>query len=78
MLAVAKTLDPSGVQSQIPPIVLLVNDICAHFKCVVQEISTLDMDNALGQLCVDGALKPEHKHLEGKGLTHILHLPRSF
>ena len=33
------------------------------------------MDDALGELCVTGILKPEHKHLEDKGLTHIPHLP---
>ena len=76
--AISESLDPHGAQSQIPPKVLLINDIRAHFKCTIQEIGTLDMDNALGQLCVDGALKPEHKHLERKGLTHIPHLPRNF
>ena len=77
-LVVAKILVPSGAQSQIPPKVLLVNDICTHFKCVIQEICTLEMDDALGQLCVNGVLKPEHKHLETKGLTHIPHMPQEF
>ena len=36
------------------------------------------MDNALGELCVDGTLKLKHKNLEAKGLTHIPHLPRNF
>ena len=36
------------------------------------------MDDALGQLCVNGVLKPEHQHLETKGLTHIPHMPREF
>ena len=36
------------------------------------------MDSALGEICVDGTLKPEHKHLEEKGLTHIPHLQRNF
>lgn len=75
---IAKSLDSHGVQSQIPPKVLLINDIRTHFKCTVQEIGTLDMDNALDELCVDGTLKPEFKHLETKGLTHILHFPRNF
>jgi len=44
----------------------------------VQEIGTLDMDSTLADLCMDGTLKPEFKHLETKGLTHIPHLPRSF
>src|SRR4029434_11259044 len=67
-----------GAQSQIPPKVLLINDIRTHFLCTVQEIGTLDMDTVFAELCVDGALKPEYKHLETKGLTHIPHMPRNF
>ena len=76
--AIAESLDPNGAQLKIPPKVLLINDIHTHFKCVVQEIGTLEMDSALGKMCVDGTLKPEHKHLEEKGLTHISHLQRNF
>ena len=36
------------------------------------------MDNVLAEMCVDGVLKPEHKHLETKGLTHIPHLLQNF
>ena len=75
---IAELLDPNGAQLQIPPKVLLINDIRTHFKCVVQEIGTLEMDSALGEMCVDGTLKLEHKYLEVKGLTHIPHLPRNF
>ena len=46
--AIAESLDPSGAQSQIPPKVLLINDIRTHFKCVIQEIGNLQMDDALG------------------------------
>ena len=67
---VIESLNPNEAQSQIPPKVLLINDICTYFKCIVQEIGTLEMDSALGEMCVDGSLKPEHKHLEVKGLTH--------
>ena len=75
-LTITKTLDPSGAQSQNPPKVLLVNDICTHFKCAIQEIGTLQMGDSLGQLCVDETLKPEHQHLEAKGLTHSPYVPR--
>ena len=77
-LAIVKTLDPSGVQSQIPPKVLLINDICTHFKCVILDIGTLEMDYAIEKLCVNGVLKPKHQHLETKGLTHIPHMPCEF
>ena len=73
--AIAKSLDPHGAQSQIPPKVLLINEIITHFKCTIQKIGTLEMDNALVEMCVDGVLKLEHKHLKTKGLTHILDLP---
>ena len=36
------------------------------------------MDDALGELCVNGILKLKHKHSEDKGLTHIPHMPRGF
>ena len=34
--AIAESLDPHGAQSQIPPKVLLINDIHAHFKYTIQ------------------------------------------
>ena len=55
---VAESLNPHRAQSQIPPKVLLINDICTHFKCTIQELGTLEMDNALEEICVDGSLKP--------------------
>ena len=44
---VAKTLDLSGAQSQIPSKVLLIDDICLHFKCAIQDIGILEMDETL-------------------------------
>ena len=76
--AIAEALDPQGAQSQIPPKVLLINDIRTHFNCSIQEIGTLEMQNALAKLSSNGTLKPEHKHLERKGLTHIPLMPRNF
>lgn len=76
--SVVKSLDTQEAQSQIPPKVLLINDIHTHFKCTMHEIGTLEMDSALAEMCVDGSLKLEHRHLETKGLTHILYLPKNF
>ena len=75
---ITESLDSNGAQSQILPKLLLINDIHTHFKCVEKEIGTLAMDSVLGEICIDGALKPKHKHLEVKSLTHILHLLRNF
>ena len=60
VLAIAEALDSQGAQSQIPPKVLLINDIRTHFKCSIQEIGTLEMQNALAELSSNGTLKPEH------------------
>ena len=57
------------MESQIPPKVFLINDIQTQFKCVIQEIGTLEMDDSLDKLGVNGVLKLEHQHLETKGLT---------
>ena len=74
-LVIAETLDLRGAQSQIPPKVLLINDIHSHVKFSIQDIITLEMDEALEKLCVNGVLKPKHQHLQTKCLTHILHMP---
>ena len=75
---IAKILDPARVQSQILHKVLLVHDIHSFYHCSIQDLRTLEMNELFDKLCVDGILKPKHKHLEDKGLTHIPHLPRNF
>ena len=59
-LTIAKELDPTRAQSQIPPKVLLINDIFLHFHCSIRDIGTLEIDEALEKLCVNGALKLKH------------------
>ena len=61
---IVESLDPFGAQLKIPPKVLLTNDITTHFRCTIQEMGTLKMDNALVEMCVDGVLKSKFKHLE--------------
>lgn len=75
---IAKNLELSGVLLQIIPKVLLINEIHSHFKCAIQDIGTLEMDECLKELCIDGILKPEHQHLKAKGLTRIPHMPQNF
>ena len=75
---IVETLDLSRAQSQIPPKVLLINDIRSHFKGSIQDIGTLEMDETLEKLCVNGMLKLEHQHLEAKRLTQIPHMPQDF
>ena len=72
---IIEAFDPSRAQSQIPSNVLLINDIRSHFKHTIQELKTLEIDVAQSDLCVNGVLKLEHKHLEDKGLTHITRFP---
>ena len=40
---VAEALDLSGAQSQIPSKVLLIKNICSHFKGTIQELRTLEI-----------------------------------
>ena len=42
--AIVESLDPNGALSQIPPKVLLMNDIREFFHCSIQELGTLEMD----------------------------------
>ena len=72
---IAKSLEPTRAQSRIPFKVLLMNDIRSNFQCTIQEIGTLEMDEKLNALSVNKVLKPKHKHLEDKGLTHITCMP---
>ena len=57
---ITETLGLSGAQSQIPPKVLLINKMCSHFKCMIQYIFTLKMDEAIEKLSMNGVLKIEH------------------
>ena len=75
---IAEILDLSEAQSQIPSKVLLINDIHSHFHCAIQDTRTLEMDESLNKLCINGVLKLEHQHLEEKGLTHIPHMQGNF
>ena len=76
--AFIESIDPIGAQSKILTKVLLINDIHSHFHCTIQELGTLEMDETLNFLSVDGSLKPKHKHLEDKGLIHLSRMPQRF
>ena len=73
-----EVLDLVGAQFQIQPKVLLVHAIHSFYHCSIQELRNLEMNEASKELCVDGALKPEHQYLETKGLTHISRMPSEF
>ena len=73
--ATIKSTDHAGAQSKIPSKVLLINDIHSHFHCTIQEIGTLEMDETLKALSVDGVLRLKKKHLEDKCLICISHMP---
>ena len=38
---------------------------------MIHEIGTLEINETLERLCVIGVLKPEHQHLEAKGLRKL-------
>ena len=72
---IVESIDPTGAQSKTPSKVLLINEIYSHFHYTILELGTLEMDESLNALSVDGALKPKNKHLEDKGLIHISYMP---
>lgn len=71
-------LDLVGAHSQIPPKVLLIHDVRSFYHFSIQELGTLEPNQVYEALCVDKNLKTKHTHLEVKGLTHILHMPKNF
>lgn len=76
--AISEEKDPKGTHLDIPPKVLLIHDVRTFYHFSIQELVHFEIDQAYNVLCENGALKPEHKHLEVKGLTHIHHMPRNF
>ena len=63
---------PMGTHSQIPKMVLLISDIHTFYHCSIQELGTLELNQAYEAMCLDENLILEHKYLEVKGLTHVL------
>lgn len=55
-----------------------MHDIDSFYHYSIQELGTLEMNEAYNELCLDGVMKPKHKHLEMKDLMHILHMLRDF
>lgn len=55
-----------------------MHEIYSFYHYSIDKLKTLEMNEAYNKLCVDGALKPDHQHLEAKGLMHISHMPRDF
>ena len=55
---IPKSIDPTGAQSRIPSKLLLINDIHSHFHCTIQEIGTLEIDETLNALIMNGMLNP--------------------
>ena len=71
-------IDKVGALSSIPPRVLFVTDIYLFQHRKIDEIGNFQLQEAYEELCVDGKLKDEFKHLETKGLTHVVHFPKEF
>lgn len=67
-----------GAHSMIPLKVLLVHDVRSFYHCPIQDLRTLEMDEAYLAMYDNRALNPEHKHLEEKGLTHLGFMPKNF
>lgn len=55
-----------------------VRDICAFYHYKIGEVGDYELQETYKKLCVDETLKDEHKHLETKGITHVLHFLKVF
>lgn len=77
-LVVAEKSDPLGAHSSIPLKVLLVYDIRSFYHYPIQDLRTYEMNEAYTTMCDNRVLKPKHKHLEMKGLTHLGFMLKNF
>ena len=75
---IVEKTDPMGAHSQSLEKVLLINYIHTFYHYLIQELGTLELNQAYEAMCMDGNLKLEHKHLEVKGLTYVLCMPKNF
>ena len=55
-----------------------MHNIHLYYHHSIQELGTHEIHEALNELSVNDTLKPMHRHLKEKGLTHISHMPRDF
>ena len=65
-------IDKAGLLSSIPPMVFIIHDIHAFYPYKIGQVGDYELQQTYNQICIDGKLKEEHKHLETKGLNHVL------
>ena len=75
---IAEKEDPMGVHLMIPSKVLLIYDFSTFYNYPIQDLKTFKMNEAYDALYDSANLKPQHQHLETKGLTHMRHMPSNF
>ena len=70
--------DPNGALSQIPPNVLMINDVRDSYTYKINEIGNFELREACDRLYENGELKDKFKITKTKGLTHALGFPQVF
>ena len=71
-------VDPKGALSQIPPNVLMINDVRDCYTYKIRELGDFMIREAYGKLYENGVLKDKFKIAKTKGLTHTLGFPQNF
>ena len=70
--------DPNSALSQIPPNVLMINDVRDCYTYKIGEVGDFELREAYGQLYENGELEDEFKIAKTKGLTCTLGFPQNF
>lgn len=52
--------------------------ISIFYHCKISKVRDHELHEVYREMCIDGNLKDEHKHLEEIGLVHELHVPKEF
>lgn len=78
ILEVAYRDDPDSALSQIPPKVVMIQDVRRCYNCKVGTIDDFELREAYDKLCENGVLKDEFSIVERKGLTRALEFPTVF
>ena len=75
---VAYRNDPTRALSNIPPKVVMVQDVRRCYNCKISAIGDLEIREAYNKLCENEFLKEEFQIIERKGLTCALDFPTVF
>ena len=76
--AIAYKQDSSSTLLNIPPQVLMIQEVRCFYRCKVGRIGDMEIKVTYGKLFENKVLKEEFKIVERKGLTYALDFPNIF